>query len=166
MKHAGEYFRLTKLPMPPSSNNQYFPRILPGRAGGQMARLVPTGDLTKYQKSVTERWKNENLTAVYKCRATLREWMLHQQMIEITIFACFGYFDLFTQEGIPKRMDASNRVKALNDCLSEILEIDDCWFWRVNIVKCETKAEKPWCAVEFRPIEHQSISEMKTKGVI
>lgn len=161
-----EKFKLTKLPMPPSSNHQYWHQIMPGKSGGQVARPTPTGDLKKYVKAVEETWKNQNLVAVYKCRKMLRDWMLQGKYIRVETFAFFNYFDLFTQQGVPKRMDGSNRIKALHDSLAAVLEIDDSWFWDTEIRKRETKSAEPWCAVVFHPVEHMGLGDMKERGIL
>ena len=43
--------------------------------------------------------------------------------------------NVLTQKGLPKRNDVSNRIKALHDQLSQLLGIDDCWFWGVTACK-------------------------------
>lgn len=162
----GPHFKLTKLPMPPSSNHQYWHQIMPGKGGGgQVARPTPTGDLKKFQKAMEE-WKNRNLVAAHKCRALIREWQLHGKQIRVDVLAFFNYFDLFTQQGTPKRMDVSNRMKAMHDCLAEMMEVDDSWYWSVAAHKYEIKGTEPWCAVVFSPIEHMSLADLKEKGIL
>jgi Holliday junction resolvase RusA-like endonuclease len=36
---------------------------------------------------------------------------------------------ILTKDSKPKKLDGSNRVKALEDVLCEMLGIDDCWVW-------------------------------------
>lgn len=161
-----EKFTFAKLPMPPSSNHQYWHQVMKGKGGQQVARPTPTGDLKKFNKAVEVEWKELNLVAVYKCRKLLREWMLRGQFIRVEVYAFFNYFDLFTQQGVPKRMDASNRIKALHDSLATVLEIDDSWFWDCEIRKRETKNAESWCAVTFYPVEHMSLKGMQEKGIL
>lgn len=40
-----------------------------------------------------------------------------------------------TSNGQPVRADATNRIKVLEDALSEGLGIDDRWFWEVTVTK-------------------------------
>ena len=163
----GEHFKLTKLPMPPSSNHQYWNQIMPGRGGGgQVARPTPTGDLKKFQKAVTETWKNANLVAAVKCRALMKDWVLSNRHIRNDVLCCWNYFDIFTQMGVPKRVDASNRIKALHDVMAEIMEVDDSWFWSSGIHKVEIKGTEPWCVVIFSPVHHVSLQDLKDKGVL
>ncbi len=161
-----ENFKLTKLPMPPSSNHQYWHGIMNGKGGGKVARPIPTSELKAFQKEMAETWKNANLIAIYKARALLRGWMMKGLYIEVETFAFFNYFDLFTQEGQVRRMDGSNRIKALHDSLAEVLEIDDSWFWDTIIRKREIHGKEPWCAVIFRPVEHMNLKTMKERNLI
>lgn len=161
----GLHFKLTKLPMPPSSNGQYFPMNMAGKSGGQVVRMVPSGDLKKFQKAM-EDWKNRNLVAAHKCRAMIRDWQLQGKQVRVDVLAFFNYFDLFTQQGTPKRMDVSNRMKAMHDCLAEMMEVDDSWYWSVAAHKYEIKGTEPWCAVVFSPVEHMSLADLKERGIL
>lgn len=175
---AHQHFQLTSIPMPPSSNFQYAARAFPGRhaksftgekkANFSMARICPTSALTKYEKSLKETWRNEpaNLVAIYKCRALLRDWMMKGLYIRCETFAFFPYFSLFTKEGLPRKMDGTNRLKALHDCMAELLEIDDSWFWDAEVRKRVDKKEREFCVMRFYPVENQSLQEMKEKGLI
>jgi hypothetical protein len=140
--------------------------LMNGKQGGKVCRQVPTADLTNFQKEVQIVWKQKNLVAVCKLRAMLRDWMLKGKYIRVETFAFFNYTDLFTQKGIPKRMDASNRIKALHDSLAGVLEVDDCWFWDAEIRKREIHGAEPWCAVRFFPVEHMNLKTMKERGIL
>lgn len=159
-------FALNKIPMPPSSNAQYWQQIMPGRNGGQVARPTSTGELKKFQNEFGVVWKQQNLVAVCKARALLRDWMLKGWFIRVETYAFFNYFDLFTQKGVPKRMDASNRLKALHDTLAEVLEVDDSWFWDVEIRKREIHGPIPFCSVIFYPVEHMNLATMKERKIV
>lgn len=173
-----EMFRLVNLPMPPSSNAQYAARSFPGKHGKNyegprkegfaMARICPTRDLEKYEKSMKEDWKNQadNLVALYKCRALLREWMLKGLYIRVETFAFFPYFGLFTKEGMPRKMDGTNRLKALHDCLAEMLEIDDSWFWDAEVRKRVDVKGREFCMVRFYPVENLTLQAMSEKGLL
>ena len=172
------FFQLVNLPMPPSSNHQYQARSLPGRhaksyagpkkEGYSMAMISPTTALKNFEKDLKERWKKEesNLIALYKCRALLRNWMLHGKYIGVDTWAFFPYLRLFTQEGLPRKMDGTNRIKALHDCLSEMLEIDDSWFWDAGVRKRVDQKDREFCVVQFFPVEPLTLQQMKERGAI
>lgn len=51
---------------------------------------------------------------------------------------CDFYFPqerLYTKDGRLKRLDVSNRLKALHDCMATALEIDDCQFMEISARK-------------------------------
>jgi hypothetical protein len=176
MEVLEQSFRLAKLPMPPSENDQYAARAFPGkhskaysgerRSNFVMARICPTHTLEKYQKQVEEEWKAANLVAVYKCKNLLRDWMIKGLYIEVETFAWFPYFDIFTKEGTVRKNDSSNRVKALHDSLARVLEIDDSWFFDSAIRKRGLDKGSPFCSVIFRPVEFLTLRQMKERGEI
>lgn len=96
----------------------------------------------------------------------LRGWMLKGLYIRVETLAFFPYFELFTKEGLPRRMDGTNRLKALHDCMAELLEIDDSWFWDAEVRKRVTKRETPWCVMRFFPVENLTLEQMKERGLI
>lgn len=169
-------FQLTGLPMPPSSNHQYAARAFPGKhakgftgerkVGFTMARICPTRELEQYEKAMKETWKAEgnNLAAIYKCRAAVKDWQLRGLYLRVETFAFFPYFDLFTKEGLPRKMDGTNRLKALHDCLAEILEVDDCWFWDAEVKKRVDEKDRKFCMVRFSPVRSETLQQMKAKG--
>ena len=173
-----EFFQLSMIPMPPSSNHQYAARSFPGKhaanfkgekkAGFSMARICPTGDLTRFEKALKETWKNEpgNLVAIYKCRALLREWMLKGLYIHCETIAFFPYFGIYTQEGLPRKMDGTNRLKALHDCMAELLEIDDSWFFKSSVVKAVDTKNREFCVMRFHAYEALTLQQMKENGSI
>lgn len=150
-------FILTRLPMPPSSNHQYWNQVLPG---GKHAKLTPTKELKEFVNAM-DLYHKQNLVWVYKARQKIRQWIVGQNMLSVTVRANFHGLDLWTQKGTPKKMDASNRVKAMHDCLAEILQVDDSWFWHVVIEKVETTKSEPWCIVEVSPWRPRSVNEVK-----
>lgn len=169
-------FTLSMLPMPPSSNRQYAARSFPGRhakgfagpkdAAFAMARICPTGELTRYEKAIKETWKNEgtNLVALYKCRAALKDWLLKGLYVNVETFAFFPYFDVFTQKGTPKKMDGTNRLKALHDCLADLLEVDDSFFFDANVKKRVDEKDRKFCVVRFTPVKALTLQQMLAKG--
>lgn len=173
-----EVFQLSNLPMPPSSNHQYAARSFPGRhakgfagpkkEGFALARICPTSELTRFEKAIKESWKADldNNIALHKCRALLRDWMMRGLYIRVETYAFFPYFDLFTKEGLPRKMDGTNRLKALHDCLAELLEVDDSWFWDAEVKKRVDEKDRKFCMVRFRPVRNETLQQMKARGEI
>lgn len=155
-------FVFTKLPMPPSINHQYWNRVLPG---GNVAQLTPTKELKEFV-SAMDLYRQKNLVWVYKARSNIRQWLLRGHMLSVTVMANFHGMDLWTQKGTPKKMDASNRIKAMHDCLAEVLQVDDSWFWRVTIEKVETVKSEPWCIAWIEPYKPRSVTEVKQQEML
>lgn len=153
-------FTLSDLPMPPSSNHQYFVTsfIKDGRPFG---KLAPSRELKDFENRFGE-WRLKNNVLVAKARKFVREEILLKDlMIQIDTYFCFPGTALWTQKGMPKKMDASNRIKALHDCIADALEIDDSWFWEGRFEKIETNRAEPWCFVVLKPWKTRSVGQIK-----
>lgn len=113
------------LPLPPSSNNCYATKIQ-----GRKAIRFPTQELKEYQRAVQD-WRKENLKLAQLARSLLVARLPEAQApLRVDRYFCFRRDRLWTLAGQPHKMDASNRVKVLDDCLAEhVLGIDDRWFW-------------------------------------
>jgi Holliday junction resolvase RusA-like endonuclease len=112
------------IPLPPSSNNQYI--LVRGRGKTFHA---PSQELKRFRLAMEFYWA-ENLAAV----------KLAQQLFPghpLTIHASFGFEKsrLLTKKGTFKRLDVSNRLKALHDSVAAAIGIDDCNFVAVSARK-------------------------------
>ncbi len=119
-------WEFTGLPMPPTSNNQYIPVKIKG-----FTRLVPSHDLKAFKAnfvlSVMGRYRQE--------KKEIQEWVARGSYLDIEVKLYFMNEKLFNKQGGPKRLDATNRVKALHDSFSDFLEIDDLFFFRSSVEK-------------------------------
>lgn len=113
---------LTGLPMPPSSNNCY---ITSRQTGGRF----PSKELKTFQRDMRQ-WRLEHLAMANRAKAELvARFKSEQRFIRVDRYFFFPRHQLVNLDGTPKRMDASNRIKALDDSLGEdVLGIDDAWF--------------------------------------
>lgn len=76
----------------------------------------------------------------------VRAWCKEEEALGIHFTFFFPLNRLFTLDGRIKKLDASNRVKAAQDALASMLEIDDSKFFEVSAKKLvgpkeEMKAE-------------------------
>lgn len=108
---------LTGIPMPPSSNNQYLSVIRNGRP-----RKVPSAKLSLFKKEMMH-WALVHRAAVKSARE-----LIGDAPVEIEAYFYFPKTKLIAKTGNWKKLDVSNRLKALHDCLSDILHIDDKLF--------------------------------------
>jgi hypothetical protein len=113
---------LSRLPIPPALNNQY---VNNPKTGGRF----PSRELKDFKKAV-EVWRLENLKLVASAKAALIARVPTQQKpIRIDRYFAFRGGRLIALNGLPKRMDVSNRVKGIDDAIADVLGIDDCWFF-------------------------------------
>jgi len=147
MSYDGKsYVLLTKLPIPPSSNNQY---ALVRR--GHKTFHVPSKKLTQFQaKMQAYPYTNPDLYLIHK--QAIHQWLKEGYPLEIRCLFFFRRDRIFTKKNTVKRLDVSNRIKALHDCLCKLLEIDDSLFFRVTAEKVvsEENLEEMTC-VEIMP---------------
>lgn len=115
------------LPMPPSSNNQYIQR---GRF------RVPSLELREF-KAEFERVAREREIAFSKAAKLIAEW----GALEVHCVFYFPFEKLFTKKSTVKRLDVSNRIKAIHDCLSDAIKRDDADFFLISAEKRVTEEE-------------------------
>lgn len=61
------------------------------------------------------------------------------------------YGDWHTKAGDPRKADASNRIKGLEDVISAWLGVDDRWFWSVTVHKVQSDREETEVTVTPMP---------------
>jgi hypothetical protein len=57
------------------------------------------------------------------------------------------------KEGTLKKMDVTNRIKALDDCVALLISVDDSLFNSGSEVKAISSNDKPFCIVRLRWIQ-------------
>jgi hypothetical protein len=151
-------FVLSQIPMPPSSNRQYWATAFM-IAGKPTGRLAPSTELKQYVRDFAA-WAERNSVLLAKAKKFIRdEILLKDLMLQVDTYACFPGTSLWTQKGMPKKMDATNRLKALHDCLSEVLAVDDSWFWGGHVEKIETRKE-PYAFVVLKPFKPRAVADL------
>lgn len=136
---------LNNLPIPPTSNHQYKLVNVRGKV-----RHAPSQSLVSYRKSM-DQYALQYRSQLNAARVKLGTWQ--NNLLEIRAVFFFHAKTIFNQQGLPKRLDTSNRLKALHDSLAGLLDVDDCWFFRVYAEKAyahESLAEL--CCVEILPM--------------
>lgn len=102
-----------RFPMSISSNQLY---------ASVRGRLIKSS-AGRHYVAKTYLWANKNRSVVNKLKEILRGKTLRVD--------CAFYFPrekLLTKKNTLKRLDWSNRLKILHDCLSDIIEVDDSHF--------------------------------------
>lgn len=121
------------LPLPVSENELYVNASHGGR------RMSYQGRWFKNQMRV---WALNNVPIIW----ATREWLTNyyeptEQTLKIHVKMHCKKSRLFTQSGLPRRYDGQNFLKALIDCVSELIGVDDSHFFKVEVIKSVTRDE-------------------------
>ncbi len=123
---------LSRIPMPPSSNNMYV--TLKGR------RFKSPG-MRAWEKAFTD-WCLENVTPISAARLQVKK-LRPGLFLRMDCEFFFQKKRIICKDGNPKKLDASNRIKPLHDIVSAVLNIDDCWIFQGDCKKCWTENGNP-----------------------
>lgn len=117
--------------MPPSSNGAYRPFVSKGKM-----RFASTADWASFKRDFTV-YRLLNAAAFKVAEGVIAK------VTPLTLgIHCDFYFPhekLFTKDGRLKKLDVSNRLKALHDCVAEALGVDDCVFTEISATKAVGK---------------------------
>lgn len=123
---------ISNFPLPPSANKLYRNVTGVGR--------VATKELRDYRKMV-DQWAG----AYSKYRTIFKEicdtkWK-GNQTFKIDCFFVLKHERIWTKDNRPKRLDASNWIKACHDALADFLGIDDKQIWAGHFEKVSGEQE-------------------------
>ena len=149
--------------MPPSSNEQYWVKAFMVN-GKPMGKIASSKELTQYVKDM-EAWRLRNLVLVNRARQFVKEILLQQKMIRIDRYVAFEHSKFFTLKGAPKKIDATNRIKAFDDCLADILQLDDSLFWSSYVEKIETVESNPYVTVVIKSHEPRGMRDLSKESL-
>lgn len=117
---------LEGLPLPPSENSMY-----PTFNG----RRIRSKALVQFLRDV-KYWQLANKTSALQAREVCQFWIQKGYFLRVSAIVFFEKSQLFTKIGGIKQLDSANRMKGLFDAIAtEILAIDDRYFWSVSIEK-------------------------------
>jgi Holliday junction resolvase RusA-like endonuclease len=138
---------IQNFPLPPSENQLY--RNLP-RVG-----RVATQELKNYRREC-EFWglANKNIRELFF--SVMEE--NPQMVLKVDFYFVFKRDRLWTKDNRPKKLDASNRVKAAADQLAKFFNIDDKCFFNVSAEK--VSGENECCIIFITPISPMSAVEI------
>jgi Holliday junction resolvase RusA-like endonuclease len=115
--------------MPPSSNHQY---IVFQRHG--KVRHAASPKLKEFQKYMLG-YPKLHAAAILDAKLELRPWIKDGLPLSCDATFYFHHGSLFCRDGSIKKLDVSNRIKALHDCICKMLGMDDSQFFCVRAVK-------------------------------
>lgn len=146
-------------PMPPSSNSIYKHFIDPKSKNSRSPRVkrVSTADLNNY-KAECNRW----IVANMQLCETAHNYLRDEPCIQVDVYVSMYADRIFTKDGKVKKLDVSNRGKALYDCLATAIRVDDRHFTDCRLVKVVAgENEYESCLVVFRPSKLTSLRATK-----
>jgi hypothetical protein len=139
---------LLNLPVPPSANGLYKSVMLKRPNRKPTMRRVKTREYVIYSNQM-QHWRLQNHRGV----RALNAWILAtfperpgaQPLIWLDRFFHLHRSTLWTQKNTVKKYDVTNRIKALDDELTKIIELDDCLIWGGSEEKNEIPEEVQPC---------------------
>jgi hypothetical protein len=139
--HYEQIAYFPNLPLPPSSNNQYF---LVRR--GPKTFHVPSDELKAFKALMDQYAAKEGMPFTFNSNL-VKAWVSEPAGLSIKAVFFFHKERVMTKQNLPKRLDCSNRIKALHDNLCRIIGIDDKWFFKVEAEKaiCPPSVQETTC---------------------
>lgn len=104
--------------MPPSSNQLY---------SNVNMRRCKSARYRAYEEEVRI-WSYKYGYQLQNARILLQQVYTHD-VFHIHRIYYFQKNEILTLKGLPKRNDTSNRIKAIDDVIAQLLGIDDSYFW-------------------------------------
>ena len=125
-----------KVPLPPSSNNQYISILRHGKIIRASSK-----ELTTFKKNMEWYWIEHNN------QLKIAREIFSGLPLSIHVDFFFEKSRLISKKGHLKRLDVSNRLKAIHDALASALLIDDCFFVRISAEKYAVSNKQEECAM-------------------
>ena len=120
---------LEGLPMPPSSNHQY--KLF--RRNGKTYH-VPSTELKTFKAAITH-YTLKNSSQYLACLNLISQWRKEKHLFHCNATFYFKKPRIFTLKGEPRKIDVSNRIKAIHDSVSQMLHLDDSYFFSIGAKK-------------------------------
>ena len=95
-------------------------------------RLIKTTEARSYE-STFKLYELRHFKQIEAIRSAFKA-----KTLSVDYFFVFHKARVLTKQNTLKKIDVANRVKIIQDCLSKIIDIDDCFF-------VTGKLEKLWC---------------------
>lgn len=123
-------FILKRIPIPPTSNNLY---------ASVRGRLIKSIEGRKYEASL-KLYSIRNFKILDQIKSELKT----NDTLKIECFFIFHKSRIISKKGEYKKLDATNRIKALHDVISDMIGIDDKQFISVSCEKviCENQDDE------------------------
>jgi hypothetical protein len=105
---------------------------------------------------------NINYIQISEIRKKCLQWISKGYVLKTEAWVGFENSRVWTKNGQPQKIDSDNRLKPLQDGLSKILDIDDCWQYCSSIEKVTViSKDLESCTVRISPIKPRTMDEVK-----
>lgn len=142
------------LTLPPSSNEAYeinVTRVGKVNKKGKSYMGFKTSrrrsDKLMFFQMQCASYKNSNLNRVSAIRKKICEWIAQGYVVRLDTWFVFERSRIWTKDHQAQTLDADNRRKPLQDGLSNILDIDDKWFFSGNVEKVTCTSKDSECTI-------------------
>lgn len=113
-----------KVPLPPSSNNQYVSFVKNGKIMRGSSK-----ELTQFKRAMEMYWLTQKQALIFA-----RETFCGKPLY-VHVDFMFSKDRLLNKQGHFKKLDVSNRIKAIHDSLADALLTDDSCFVKISAEK-------------------------------
>lgn len=137
---------IANFPWPPTVNGLY------SNAGTYRTKRVKSREYRQYLSNCIV-YKQKYRQDIEKMKLAVKEWVGEKRVLHLNIDLVGYRSNFWTKAGVPKRIDSDNRIKALQDALSSILEFDDKFIFKNTIEKTESEYINLIANITIEPIE-------------
>lgn len=156
------------LPIPPSINRAYETtgRVVTKRnKQGKIYQGVATSrygspELVHFKKQC-QSFYNLNYQKIDSYKPIIQSWIDQGYVVKVEAYVAFEHSRAWTLEHKAKQIDSSNRIKALEDGLAVMLDIDDKWNFLVSIEKVTCDKDSEQCVVYLSPMKPRTLNDIK-----
>ena len=104
---------------------------------------------------------NINYVQIAGIRKQCVDWISKGFVLKTEAWVGFENSRVWTKNGQPQKIDSDNRLKPLQDGLSKMLSIDDCWQYCSSIEKVTVVSKDlESCTVRITPIKPRTMEEI------
>lgn len=146
----GFFICLNNIPMSPSANRLLMP---------MRGRLISTPQKRTWEKQV-QLYRAKHILELNRINFFLKKYISSTEVpaLRVDAFHCFPQKKLFTKQGHPKKIDANNRLKGTLDAVSNLIGIDDKYFFNGNCEKIGNEGELEYTIVHIKPTRFQNVN--------
>lgn len=147
-------------------NDLPFPITVNESLASVKGRLIKTKKAREYLHSM-EIWTKKNQWFIDQCKVIIKKWMISKTPLRVDTFLAWPESEVLvdtknkTAIHWAQQKDGTNRIKQLHDALSEILEIDDRYFFYSDCSKIISDNDQKKCMVTIQPTKILKMNDIE-----